>query len=74
MKKIEEVLKRKEEINEYGVKRIKQLIKSYKKLESGREFDVEYIYTNKYENSAFGGEYKSFKKLANAEKYIEGIF
>lgn len=74
MKRVEEILKKKEEINEYGVKTIKQLIKSYKKLESGREFDIEYIYTNKYENNAFGGEYKSFKKLANAEKYVEGIF
>lgn len=74
MRKVEEILKRKEETNEYGVVKIKQLIKSYKKLESGKEFDIEYIYTNKYANSSFGGEYKSFKKLANAEKYVEGIF
>lgn len=74
MKKIEEILKRKEETNEYGVTRVKQLVKSYKLLASGKEFDVEYIYTDKYTNTPFGGEYKSFKKLVNAEKYIEELF
>ena len=74
MEKVEEILKRKEETNKCGITRITQLVKIYKVLPSGKEFDVEYVYTSKNANSTFGGESKSFKKLANAEKYVEGIF
>lgn len=73
MKKVVEIVKEKEITNEYGAKKTHKLTKQYKLLNSGREFDTLYVYEMKYDNGV-GGEYKTFKKLANALKYCENIF
>lgn len=72
MKRKNDILKENVFVNEYGVEIIKRLIKSYKVLSTGFEFDIEYIYIETIDGQSCC--FKPFKKLANAEKFCKDLF
>ena len=64
-------LKRAEEINEYGVKRVNRLCKAYSVSDTGREYNIHYIWNQdviQRDGKVFTSQIANYKGLAYMEK------